>query len=445
MPNAAQARGGALRNPEFRKFWIGETVSLVGTEVTRIALPLVAILSLGASAFEVGVLNAARYVPIVAISLFAGIWLERCRRRPILIATNVGRAVVIGLIPVASVTHVLSFGLLLAVALIVGVLTVIFDVGSLTYIPGLVDRRVLADANGRLQASFSLALIVGPSVGGYLVGALDAPRALTVDAASFVFSVLMLGLIRVREPAPEVPEVRAPWRSQIAEGLHAVYGSPILRSLLAQSATFNLATNAMLTVFVVYAIRTVGLSATQLGLVLGVGAFGALAGSMVANRVTRLIGLGRALRITTVCGCGAPLLFLAAHGRGALSMTILIAAYAVYSLNLVIFNVNTVTLRQVVTPPQVLARMNASYRMVLFGTIPVGALLGGTLGQYAGLRPAMIITVLLLTTPVAWTPFSPVFRLRAMPTGPLAGGAADGPAGEPEDLTPAGEPKGATA
>jgi MFS family permease len=445
MHNAAQARGGALCNPEFRKFWIGETVSLVGTEVTRIALPLVAILSLGASAFEVGLVNAARYVPIVAFSLFAGIWLERRRRRPILIATNAGRAVLIGLIPAASVMHVLSVALLLAVALIVGTLTVIFDVGSLTYIPGLVDRRVLADANGRLQTSFSLALIVGPSLGGYLVGALDAPRALTADAASFAFSALMLGLIRVREAAPEVPEVRTPWRSQIAEGLHAVYGSPILRSLLTQSATFNLATNAMLTVFVVYAIRTVGLSASQLGLVLGVGAFGALAGSMIANRVTRLIGLGRALRLTTICACGAPLLFLAARGHGALSMTILVAAYAVYSLNLVIFNVNTVTLRQVVTPPQVLARMNASYRMVLFGTVPIGALLGGMLGQYAGLRLAMIITVLLLTAPLAWTPFSPVFLLRTMPTGPLAGRAADGPAGEPQDFTPAGEPEGATA
>lgn len=418
-PGTAAPAGGALRNPDFRKFWIGETVSLVGTQVTQIALPLVAILSLGASAFEVGVLNALRYVPIIGISLFAGAWLENRRLRPILLSSNVARALLVAVIPLAGAAHMLSYWLLCVVAVVIGTLTVIFDVGSLTYIPNLVDRRILADANGRLQTSFAVALVVGPSIGGFLVGAIDAPNALIADAASFAFSVLMLTLIRRREPARQLQESRPPLRSQIAEGLHAVYDNPILASLLTQSATFNLAVNAMLTVFYIYTIRTIGLSATQLGLVLGVGAFGGLAGSFVANKFTAFLGLGRALRIATICASGAPLLFLIPQDNSVASMAILIAAYAVYSFTLIIYNVNTITLRQIVTPQRLLARMNASYRMVLFGTIPIGALLGGALAQWGGYHLAMIVTVILLTAPMAWTPFSPVYRLRKMPTGPL--------------------------
>lgn len=410
--------GGALRDPTFRRFWIGETVSLIGSEVTRFALPLVAVLSLGASAFEVGVVNAMRYVPIVVVSLFAGIWLDRRRRWPVLIGANAGRAFFIALIPFAGAFDVLSIWLLCVVALAVGTLTVIFDVGSLSFIPNVVDRAKLTDANGRLQTSFSLAMILGPSLGGALVGAFGAPTTLALDAASYVFSVLMLLSMRVSEAAPETPAKRQSIRESIAEGLRAVYGSPVLRNLLTQSATFNLAQNAMLTVFVVYAVREIGLSAGQLGLVLGLGAFGALAGSLLANRLTRVVGLGRTLRLTTVVANLAPLLFLLAMGDGPLSVAVLTIGYGLAGFMLVIYNVNTVTLRQVVTPNRLLSRMNASYRMVLFGTIPLGALLGGTLAQYLGLRPAMVITLLLLTTPIAWLFFSPVFRLTAMPTGP---------------------------
>ncbi|HEX6870350.1 MAG TPA: MFS transporter, partial [Micromonosporaceae bacterium] len=316
---------------------------------------------------------------------------------------------------------VLSIGLLCAVAMVVGALTVIFDVGSLSFVPSVVGRPLLTDANGRLQTSFSLSMIVGPSLGGFLVGVLTAPVTLTVNALSYLFSVAMLSLMRVREAEPERPAHRQSLRASIAEGFRAVYGSPVLRNLLTQSATFNLAQNAMLTVFVVYTVRWIGLSAAELGLVLGIGAFGALSGGLLANRVTRAVGLGRTLRLATLTAGLVPLLFLVPTGPGPFSVGILTAGYGVAGFMLVIYNVNTVTLRQVVTPDRLLGRMNASYRMVLFGTIPLGALLGGTLGQYLGLRPAMAITLLLLTTPIAWTFFSPVFRLAAMPAGPQDG------------------------
>ncbi|ASW55623.1 MFS transporter [Plantactinospora sp. KBS50] len=414
----AEAVPGALRNPEFRKFWIGETISLIGTEVTRFALPLVAVITLGASAFEVGVLNAMRYVPIVVVSLFAGIWLDRRRRLPVLIGSNIGRFVVIGIVPLLAAVNGLHLWALWAVALALGTLTVLFDVGSLSFVPNVVQRAQLPDANGRIQTSFSLAMIAGPSIGGFLVAALGAPRALALDALSYAVSVAMLMSLRVQEPEPQSAQDRPGIRASIAEGLHAVFGNAVLRNLLTQSATFNLAQNAMLTVFVVYTVRTLGLSASQLGLVLGIGSLGALAGGLLSARVTRTIGFGRSLRLATTVAGLAPLAFLFARGGDLASLTVLTAAFGVAGFMLVVYNVNTVSLRQVVTPNRLLARMNASYRMVLFGTIPLGALLGGTLGEYLGLRPAMVITVILLTTPILWTFFSPVFRLPSIPSGP---------------------------
>lgn len=414
----AETVPGALRNPDFRKFWIGETISLIGAEVTRFALPLVAVLTLGASAFEVGVLNAMRYAPIVVVSLFAGIWLDRRRRLPVLVASNAGRAVCIAMIPLLALTDGLSMAVLCAVAFVLGTLTVLFDIGSLSYVPSVVGRPQLPDANGRLQTSFAFAMIAGPGIGGFLVGALGAPVTLSIDALSYVVSVALLLSIRIREPEPEVPERRPGVGESIAEGLRAVFGNRVLRNLLTQSATFNLAQNAMLTVFVVYAVRTLGLSAQQLGLVLGLGALGPLAGGLLANRITRTVGYGRTLRLATIVAGLGPLAFLLARGPDLASVTVLTVAFGLAGFMLVVYNVNTVSLRQVVTPNRLLARMNASYRMVLFGAVPLGALLGGTLAQYLGLRPAMAITVLLLTTPIAWTFFSPVFRLPELPTGP---------------------------
>lgn len=428
---------GALRDREFLKFWIGETVSLVGSEVTRFTIPLVAILTLSATAFEVGVLNAVRYVPIIVISLFAGVWLDRRRRRPILIGVNIGRAILIGLVPLAASAGLLSMNLLYTVAFLVGALTVIFDVGSMSYVPTLVERNQLADANGRLQTSFSLALIGGPTLAGLLIGVLTAPPTLTVNAISLLFSVVMILWIRKREPAPEVHADRPSVAASIAEGLRAVWGSQILRNLLTQSATFNLFQNAMMTVFVLFAVRGIGLSPAQLGLVLGSGAVGALIGSIVSNRLTRAVGLGRILRVTTFAACMVPLVFLFARDNSLPSLLILVAAHAIYGINLVVYNVNTLTLRQVVTPNRLLGRMNASYRMLLFGTIPVGALLGGTLAQYTALRTAMAVTALLLLSPIAWTFFSPVFHLKAMPAGP-----DDKSADEPAAGTPAPEEAG---
>jgi predicted MFS family arabinose efflux permease len=412
---AQRERDGVLHNRDFVKLWVGETVSLIGSQVTQLVLPIVAIVTLSASVFEVGVLNAARYAPIAVVSLFAGVWLDRRRRRPVLIATNLGRAMLAAAIPLAFALGVLSMELLYVVVALLGALSVVFDVGVLSYLPGLVDRRHLSEANGKVQISFSLSTAAGPGLGGLLVGLFSAPYVLLLDAIGFLFSASMMRWIAKPEQPPPAPaEHTSVWRA-IGEGWQAVFSSRLLRSLLNQSAAFNLFWNAELTVLVVYAIRGLGLTPSQLGFVIAAGAAGAIVGAYFATRVTAALGLGRTMVLSVLCNCLSPLLVLVPSGASLASLGILTLAQLTLGVGLVLYNVNTVTLRQVVTPNRLLARMNASYRLVLFGTVPLGALLGGALGEAYGLHTAMVVTVLLMITPLAWLVSGPVFRLREMP------------------------------
>jgi MFS family permease len=414
----AEETSGLLANRDFVKLWTGQTVSLIGTQVTQFSMPLVAVLTLNATVLQVGILNALRFVPVLLLSLFAGVWLDRRRRRPILICCALGNAVLIALVPIASVTGVLSIGLLYVVTTLVGLLNMIFDVGALSYVPHLVDRRHLSQANSRLQASNAVAGISGPGLAGLLIGLITAPITLSVDAVSYLASALGLIAITRREPEPEQPAERQSVGRSIAEGLRAVYGSKLLRALLTQSAALNLFFGAVITVFVVYAVRYLHLTPFKLGLVLGASAVGALTGALFSTRIRMRLGLGRSMVINTIGLSAAPLLMIVPRGAGLGSMVILICSHLLYGSNVSMFNVTAITMRQTVTPRRVLARMNATYRMLLFGAPLFGALMGGLLGDALGLRPALIISLIAMTSPVLWIAFSPVFRLREMPAGP---------------------------
>jgi MFS-type transporter involved in bile tolerance (Atg22 family) len=416
----ARSSDGILANREFVKLWAGETVSLVGTQVTQFALPLVAILTLNATVFQVGVLNALRFLPVIVVSVLAGVWLDRRRRRPILIACALGNAVLIGLVPLSSATGMLSIGLLYIVTTLAGALAVIFDVGVLAYVPFLVERRHLPESNSKLQASFAVAGISGPGIAGLLIGLITAPITLSVDAVSYLFSAASLIAIRKPEPEPQAPEERPSIRRSIGEGFRAVYGTSLLRILLAQSATLNVGFGAVSTVFTVYAIRVLGLSPVKLGITVGALAFGALFGALFATRVRNALGLGRAMAVSIVGVSASPLLLLVPRGAGGIAIGVLIAAWFGHGCGISIWNVNTITLRQALTPMRLLARMNATYRMLLFGALPAGALAGGWLGSAVGLRSALIVSVIVLTSPILWIFFSPVFRLKEMPMGPLS-------------------------
>ncbi len=414
----AEPRGGVLRNRDFVKLFAGESVSLIGTYITQFTLPLVAILTLKATVLEVGVLNAFRVAPVIVVALFAGVWLDQTRRRPVLIACSLSCAVLIGLVPLAEAAGYLSLGLLYAVAALVGGLTVVFDVGALSYVPNLVEPAHLLEANGKLQATDAGAAIAGPGLAGLLIGLVTAPITLSADAVSYLFSAAGLLSISRPEPAPEVPQVRTSIRRQIAEGFQAVYGSKLLRALLTLSAALNLAYGALWTIFVVYAVRVIGLSPFRLGLVVAAAAAGALSGALLAGRARNALGLGRDMICTTIGVSLSPLLLLIPRSPSLPAMLILVAAQFVYGVSISNFNVNAITLRQVVTPRRLLARMNATYRLLLFGVAPVGAIAGGLLGAAVGLRTALLIAVIAMMSPMLWLLRSPVFRLREIPQGP---------------------------
>ncbi len=414
---SGQARSSVFRNADFARLWAGESVSLIGTQVTQFAMPLVAVLSLDATVTEVGVLNALRFAPVLLLSLPAGVWLDRRRRRPVLIACALGNAVLIGLVPLSSVAGFLSIGLLYVVVSLSGVLSMTFDVGALSYVPSLVGREQLAQANGRIQASTAFAGVAGPGVAGLLVGLITAPVTLSVDAVSYLFSAAGLISIRSGEPAPEAPQDRAPMRRSIAEGLQVIWETRLLRAMLTQGAALNLFFGGYTTLFVVYAVRVVHLHPFQLGIVLAAQAAGALAGATTAGRVRAALGLGRTLTVNTVFMSVALLVLLIPRHASLPTVIIFVAAEAIYGWNIAVYNVNSITVRQLVTPPKVLARMNASYRMVLWGVAPVGMSLGGLLGGAVGLRTGLAISLALMAAPLLWL-FPPTIRLARMPDGP---------------------------
>ncbi len=409
----------AFSDPNFVKLWAGQSISLIGTQVTQFTMPLIAILTLNATVVQVGVLNALRFVPVLLLSLFAGVWLDRRRRRPVLIACALGNAVLIGTVPLASVTGLLSIGLLYVVVTMTGLLSMTFDVGAMSYVPNLVGHEHLTDANSKIQASTAFAGVAGPGLAGVLVGLVTAPITLVADSVSYLFSAAGLIAIRKPEPAPDVPEVQVSVRQSITEGLHAVWGSKLLSALLTQGAALNLFFGAYITVFVVYAVRVVHLHPLELGIVMAGSAVGSLAGATTARRISSAIGLGRTMIINTVGESLALLLLLVPRHASVATIAIFVVAHFAYGWNVGVLNVNVITLRQVVTPRRVLARMNATYRMVLFGVAPIGMSLGGVLAGAVGLRTGLVISLTLMTSPLLWLFFSPAFRLKEMPTVPL--------------------------
>jgi len=415
VPNDA---GYATRhNRDFLKLWAGETVSLLGTQVTALALPLVAVITLHASAAEVGVLNAFRYAPFMLVTLIAGVLVDRQRRRPTMIVSNAARAGLIALVPVAMFFDRLRVEYLYLVGFALGVFTVFFDLGYQAYLPALVQRRLLTAANSRLQMSASAAELGGPGLGGLLVQALTAPYALAVDAASYLVSIISLVLIRKREPEP-TPADGEPLLAAVRGGFRFTFRNAYVRAIAGEAATFNLFEQTILTAFVVYAIRQLDFPAGLLGAVISTGAAGGLAGALLAGRLERRFGFGRTTVGSMVVACVVPLLIALPAGSHWLTAGALMIVFFVWGTGIAVSNVLVVSLRQTVTPDAMLGRMNASYRFFTFGAIPVGALLGGALPGVIGLRATLVTGAAGLLLALAWVVFSPVASLRALPERP---------------------------
>jgi MFS family permease len=404
--------GGLWRHPDFRRLWAAQTVSHLGTQVSLLALPLLAALSLDATPFQMGVLAAVGTLPFLLVGLFVGVWVDRLPRRPIMMFADLGRAAILLVIPIFAVLDRLSMPTLYAVAFLTGMLTVGFDIAYTSYVPSLVHRERLIEANSKLEASASLAQVAGPGIGGTLVGLITAPFAILIDACSFALSAFFLHRIKAEEPPSTPTTERQPLIPQIREGLHAVIGDPVLRALAGCSAVNTLAGYVFLSVYVLYMSRDLSLSATAIGVVFAMGGVGALIGAMLAGPLARRLGQGRAIILGQFLFGATGLLIPLAILVPSVALPMVIGAEFLQWLTLLIYSVNAVSLRQAITPDRLLGRVNATVKFVVVGVHPIGSLLGGVLGSLIGVPWTLVAGEIGMFIAVAWLLWSPVRRIR---------------------------------
>ena len=400
---------------DFLRLWAGDSISQIGTMVSLIAMPLLAIKVLDAVPFEVGLLTTFETLAFLLVGLPAGAWVDRLRRRNVLIAGDVGRALLLGSLPLAWYLDVLTLTQLYAVALLTGVLTVFFDVAYQSYLPSLVGRDHLVEGNAKLEASRAVSQIAGPSVGGGLVQWLTAPYAVLVDAASYLWSAIWIGAISTREERPE----RVPDRHlvrEIREGLNFVLRHRLLRAITATTGTSNLFSTILNTAFIIVLAdqAQLDLSGGTIGLVFTVGSIGGLFGAIAAERVARRFGQGPTIWLSILVG--APFTLITPLVQRDWTLWAVAACWAVVSFSVVVYNITQVSFRQGLCPERLLGRMNATIRFLVWGTMPLGGLLGGVLGSTIGVRPTMWVGAIGMALAFLPAFLSPLRTMRELPT-----------------------------
>ncbi|MDQ6669418.1 MAG: MFS transporter [Chloroflexota bacterium] len=411
--------GGLWRNPEFRLLWLGETVSATGSAVSRLAIPLTASLQLGASPFQMGLLGASQSVPFLLLGLIAGVWVDRLRRRPIMLAADLGRVVLLATIPLAAFASVLRLEHLLLVSVGVGVLNVFFDVAYGSFLPSLVRREVLAEGNAKLALSAEIARVSGPGLAGLLVQLLTAPIAIIVDAASFLVSAVALVRIRPSEaPVVPSPQRRGVW-AEMMEGLQLIVGHPILRPLIGSTGLGNIGDGLFSGgVFVLFTTRELGIEPVVLGAILSGVGVGGLVGAALSGPVTHRFGIGPVFVGVRLLWGVSYLATAFVGGPPPVAAALLGAALAIVGMVNPLAGAHFASLCQAVTPERLLGRLTATHRVAMWGGVTLGSLLGGALGETVGLRPVLAMAGLLPMLGFVWLLFSPVRELRSLPAPP---------------------------
>jgi predicted MFS family arabinose efflux permease len=407
MPDPASARRewGLARHGDFRRLWAAQTVSDIGSEAGLLAVPLVAIYTLHASTLEVGALSAAETAAFLFLGLPAGVLVDRARRRPAMVAADWGRALLLGSVPLAYALGWLTLWQLFVVASLSGVLTVLFDVASQSYLPFLVGRRHLEEGNAKLTTTQQVAHLLGPPLGGWLVQLLRAPYALLADAVSFVVSAVSVTTIRTVEPARPPSEQRHLGR-EIAEGLRFVNGQRLLRAIAAASATFAFFSTVGGSIVTVFLVRTLGLSAAMIGVLLAAASLGGLLGAALATTVARRIGSARTIWAASL---------LPPLAEPGWRVGFFVIGQAIFGFAASIYNVAQVSFRQRLCPDRLLGRMNATMRFIVWGCMPLGGLSGGSLGSALGVRTTLWLSAAGASLAPVWLLLSPLRRMRDVP------------------------------
>jgi len=415
-PAALWPRGGLWRHADFLKLWSAQSISQLGTQISGIALPLVALYELHATAFQVAALGTVEFLPFLLFTLPAGVWVDRLRRRAIMVAADFGRAVTLGSIPVAAAIGHLTLAQLYVVGFVTGTLTVFFDVSYQSYLPSIVERRQLVDGNAKLEITRSGAQLLGPGLGGLLVHAITAPYTILVDAVSYLWSATFLFRIRRTEAIPERDADSPSLLRELVDGIKYLLRHRYWRPISMSTATFNFFSNVAFAILVVYMVRRLHMSALAIGLTFSLSSAGGLAAAFFAQRIGTALGIGRAIIWGSVIG--AVPLVLIPLAPTSFPIPFIVVAFAFAEFGIVVYNVSGISLTQALVPERLLGRVNASRRFIVWGTIPLGSLASGALATWIGLRPTLFVGTLgcmLATLPVA---LSSVRNVKELPTAP---------------------------
>ena len=425
----APAVGSLWSDRAFVRLWAASSISYIGSFVTRTALPLAAIYVLGAGAIEISTLRSVEFIGWLLVGLVAGAWVDRLRRRPVMIATDLGRAILLASIPIAAIANALSLGQLIVVSFLVAILSTFFNSASVAYLPALVSRARIVAANSALSASESVAEFTGFAISGFLVQVLTAPIAIAVDAVSFVFSAFFLGTIRQAEPPPPKVADREPVLHEIREGIRLVAAQPILRALAAAHAGNHVLWGVFGATYLLFATNEIGLGPAAIGIVAALGGAGSFVGAALAPRLARRFGVGHTM-VGGLIGMtlGSILIPLAPGGAVVVGAAFLIVQHLVGDASGSVDGVVEQSVTQSIVDDRILGRVNATVEFVTTVTALAGSVVGGVVAELFGLRAALVIGVLggAASALIVW--FSPARHLRTMP------GLAVPPVPRAEDL-----------
>ena len=414
-----------FRHGDFVKLWVGQSISSFGSQFSPFAIQVIAVSALGATSLQLGILSFLNTIPFLTLGLLVGVYVDRHRRRRIMIFADFGRALALFLIPLSAVVYVVTMNLLYLVTFVAGVLTVFFEITYQSYLPSLVDRSQIVDANSKLQATASTSQTFGPSIAGFIIPIITAPIACLGDTFGYVSSVVSLALIKKPESI-DTSRAHASVIKDIREGLRVVFEDARLRSIAACTATSNLASSAWGAIVFKYFLQTLNMSVQEIGLVYTIGGVGGVLGALTAMRATKRLGVGRIIVLGILLSGVTVALYFAVPNSDfyrhsywlSTSFYLLLASFFIMSLGVLWYNIPQVSYRQSVVPTEIQGRMNATMRTIVWGTLPIGGLLGGALGEVAGVHETIGLMTGLGAFAFLLVLLSPVRQIKEFPTSP---------------------------
>lgn len=402
------------RHGGFLKLWAGETTSQFGAQLGFLAIPVLAIEVLAASEFQIGLLNALQTAAFLVIGLPAGAWIDRWLKRRVMILADVVRAVALALVPIFWLLDVLDFAHLLIIATVVGVATVFFDVSYQSYLPVLVPRAAIPDANSKLEGTAQIARVGGPAIAGGLLTVLQAPLLLAGTALTYVVS--FVALLTIRDPETPAPKTdRRPLVTEIREGIAFVVREPLLRRIVLTTGVGNFFQTIAMTMLPLLVLRELELGPAVFGIATSIGAVGGILGALLTARIARVLGEGTVIPISALVLGGAVLLAPLMAVVPVAAIPLLIVVELLLSVAVLVYNITQVSFRQRICPPALLGRMNASIRFFVWGVMPLGALLSGVLATTLGIVPTIWIGAVGTLLSAGFVVFSPLLGMRELP------------------------------